>query len=93
MSRSPVVTLLMMAIFLAGCAAPAKDTQEKSWALDREEQSATPPPQKRRSFGQWLNDHPFVKYGGLAVLVAIVIVLGVMVVEAIAVVGLLSHLH
>jgi hypothetical protein len=93
MSRSPAITLLIMAIFLAGCAAPPKDTQEKSWALDREEQPTTPPPKKGRSFWQWLNDHPFVKYGGLAVLVAVVIVAGVMLVEAIALAALIANMH
>jgi hypothetical protein len=69
MPRSPVVALLVVALLLSGCATPPKRTPENSADAGQIEFPDQPPPDQGRSFGQWLSDHPWVKYGGIVVLV------------------------
>ena len=69
MQRSRVVPLLVFATLLSGCATPPRRPQADAAGADRRDFASAPPAPAGRSAWQWLNDHPAVKYGGIALVV------------------------
>jgi hypothetical protein len=57
------------ATLLSGCATPPSRLQADAGRADRQDVAAAPPAPEGRSASQWLNDHPAVKYAGIALVV------------------------
>jgi hypothetical protein len=69
MPRSLVVPLPVFATLLSGCATPPRRPRADAGGADRLDFASAPPAPEGRSARQWLNDHPAVKYGGIALVV------------------------
>jgi hypothetical protein len=69
MPRSLVVPLPVFATLLSGCATPPRRPQADAAGEGRLDFASAPPAPEGRSVWQWLNEHPPVKYGGIALVV------------------------